>query len=248
MADLTELNFPQPPRGFKTGVILRIQDIIEAVEVDSAAFGGEGEDVFTLATISKIGVLVGVWSKSEDTLAAVQELVPTLSKYMFVHGTVVRPKYQGRGLGSYLNCDVLDGIVEHFGLAGVARTVSPANGPNLHILLNKLGYRAVKFILDCYGMGEHRLWLEKPLGYVVPQEHSEQRYGQQLAQGSIPILTEEPERLPPRFGVVSDHYEMMKHLNRGYAVVAQVRPRFVESGGTCNYLVLRQFETWQICA
>jgi ribosomal protein S18 acetylase RimI-like enzyme len=136
-------------------------DLLALVDLEAKAFGGVGEDIFTLATVAKIGSIHGIKDMGK-LVGAIEFLQQEKPHHGFIHGVVVDPSEQYSGLGTRLIKHAEKEAVEK-GNHVMECTISPTNGASLRAFVNHCGYRGVKFIPDCYGPGEHRLWITRDL-------------------------------------------------------------------------------------
>jgi GNAT superfamily N-acetyltransferase len=134
---------------------------MEVTELERLAFKGDGEDVFTIATLGKIGWL---WGAYDDGIlvGAVEVFRQRDSNKGFIHGVIVHPDAQYKGLGTRLISYSEDEALKA-GIDQIECTIAATNGASLRAFLNNSGYHASKYLPDCYGEGGHRLWVAKNL-------------------------------------------------------------------------------------
>lgn len=198
----------------------------EIIKLETAAFNGQGEDIFTLAMIAEVGWVLGAFIDAGKMAGAI-EILPTKKPGLgFVHGLIVEPQFQYNGVGGSLLKHAENNASE-FGFTDLACTISPGNGPSLNTFINKSGYQATGFQYNYYGEGEHRLWVEKHLG-STRDAFPEEGFGRLMKSG----LPEGYKHLP------EDDFESMDKLINGnqWKVQGIVRPKF--SGLSKNSLII----------
>lgn len=198
----------------------------EIIKLETAAFKGQGEDIFTLAMIAEVGWVLGAFVDAGEMAGAI-EILPTKKQGLgFVHGLIVEPQFQYNGVGRALLKYAEDRAGE-FGFTDLACTISPGNGPSLNTFINKSGYQATGFQYNYYGEGEHRLWVEKHLGSLIPP-FPEENFGQHMQV-----------KLPNGYKhIPEDDFETMDKLINGnqWTVQGIVRPKY--SGLSKNSLII----------
>lgn len=216
------------------------QDIAKVVQVESVAFGGEGEDIYTLAMIAKVGWIFAVPSPDTQNFQAAIELVPT--KYPgvgFIHGVAVNPEVQSNGqngngkqkLGTKLIAKA-ESIAKDAGMEQIDATIAPTNGASLNAFLNKSGYRATHFYPNFYGEGEHRFWVSKNINQEFREfpeaDWKRVLWNTQRHEGQHRIVHE-------------DDYTILATLlnDEGYIAIGIIRPQY--SGFDRNVLYLVKF-------
>lgn len=141
----------------------------EIVKLEKIAFGGHGEDAYTLKMIDTVGILLGAVTPKGGALVGAIEVLPiwkhTLGeKQAFIHGVLVHPDYQSQGLGSMLVEQATQKAILE-GYEVISATIAPSNGPSLKTFMNHNHYLGTAFTKDFYGPGEHRFWVSKDLHY-----------------------------------------------------------------------------------
>lgn len=129
--------------------------------LEKLAFKGNGEDIFTLATLGKIGWLWGAYDDGV-LVGAIEVFRQNDPKKGFIHGVIIHPDAQYKGLGTRLIKDA-EGKAINDGIEQMECTIAPTNGASLRAFLNNSGYQASKYLSNCYGDCEHRLWVVKNL-------------------------------------------------------------------------------------
>ena len=168
------------------------QDVGLLTDLESQAFNGQGEDVFTLRMVQEIGwVYAAMNSQLSKLLGAVEVLPARESGLGFIHGILVEPECQYHGIGAKLLTYVEKEAREN-GLSCLSCTISPTNGASLNIFINKSGYYATRFEWNYYGQNEHRLWVEKKLT-TGQNNNLEQYFGELIRSESaspdyLPVL------------------------------------------------------------
>lgn len=138
-------------------------------KLEEVAFGGHGEDVYTLKMIDTVGFVMGAISPANGELVGAIEVLPIWKaswseKQAFIHGVLVHPDYQGKGLGSALiGLATQKAFTE--GYEAIACTVSPINIASLTAFINNNHFLGLTFTKDFYGPGEHRFWVQKDKTY-----------------------------------------------------------------------------------
>lgn len=141
----------------------------ELITLEEIAFGGHGEDAYTLKMIDTVGIILGATAPVGGSLVGAIEVLPiwkhTISeKQAFIHGVLVHPDYQSHGLGSMLIEQVTQKAILE-GYETVSATIAPSNGSSLKAFLNKNHFLGTMFQKNFYGSGEHRFWVQKDVKY-----------------------------------------------------------------------------------
>ncbi len=198
----------------------------DIVNLEAAAFNGQGEDIYTLMMIAKTGWILGAFTEVAKLAGAV-EIVPSMKPgQAFIHGLIVEPQFQYNGVGAEILKHTEDRAKE-FGFQEIACTIAPWNGASLNTFINKAGYEATGFEFDCYGEGEHRLWVKKTLGSNKPS-FPEVAMGNLLSSG-----------LPEGYGALfeDDFSGLDSMLNsQEWTIQGIVRPKY--SGLPKNSLIV----------
>lgn len=211
------------------------EEIAQATEIEAKAFNGNGEDIYTLAMIAKVGWLIGYPKNPNAPIEGVLELVPSKDgESLFIHGVAVDPEKKYNGAGVKLIADAIT-VAKKEGRTKLSATIAPTNGPSINAFLNKHGFKATHFYPNFYGEGEHRLWVEKDLTadeYLFDEDNWEAFYSTQKYENQHLL-------------VADTHYAILENLinKEHYQVVGLVRPE--KSGhihSTQNLLYLVQLQ------
>lgn len=142
-------------------LITSSQGAQEITALEALVFNGEGEDIFTVVTLGKIGWMWGVRDEGQ-LIGGIEVFRQKDASKGFIHGLIVNPNYQYNGLGSQLiQYAEKQALVE--GITTLECTIATTNGASLNAFINKSGYTADQFIPDCYGEGVHRLWVSRDM-------------------------------------------------------------------------------------
>lgn len=202
------------------------KEMANLVNLESAAFKGQGEDIFTLAMIAEVGWVLGAFTEASKLTGAI-EILPTKKPGLgFIHGLIVEPEWQYKGIGGDL-LKIAEDHAKANGFDSLACTISPSNGPSLNAFINKSGFKGTEFYYDYYGPGEHRFWVEKKLDRDKP-DFDENGIGQTIKKG-----------LPSNHLFIAENdFSGLDHLlNYEHGIVnGVVRPKF--SGLSQNILVV----------
>ena len=204
------------------------QDIGLLTALESQAFNGQGEDIFTLRMVQEIGWVYTAMNSQLPKLLGAVELLQTKEPGLgFIHGILVEPECQYHGIGAEL-LKYVEEEAREIGLNRLSCTISPTNGASLNIFINKSGYQATKFEWDYYGQNEHRLWVEKQLT-TAQSNNMEQYFGELIKSKTISH---------DFLSVLDDDYSGLDealNLNNG-RLVSLVRPKY--SGFNSNCLIV----------
>lgn len=203
--------------------IVDLKGVIEVTDLEALAFSGEGEDIFTIAAIGKIGWLWGIHDNSQ-LIGAVELLRQKDPGKGFIHGVIIHPETQYKGAGTRLIRFTEEQALKN-GMNQLECTIAPTNGASLCAFLNKCGYKGEKFIRDCYGPGGHRLWVSRNLEEPVkPFDYRD-------------ILKRQAEGQPVYFVEDNDYSALEELLSRkGMEVIGIVKQH--ESGQSINLLCI----------
>jgi GNAT superfamily N-acetyltransferase len=218
------------PQGTEVKEVFSQQGLEEVLRLEALAFHGDGEDIYTLAMIAKVGWILGLSQIGSPTLEGAVELLPSRdARVGFIHGVVVDPEKKSKGIGGALIAEA-EKVARGAGMTKIEATIAPTNGASLKAFLNKSGYSATRFYPDFYGEGEHRFWVEKDLAGDKPpfDEHSWRELYQTQLYPDHHVLVPD-----------TDYSNLGELVNdRGYHAIGLIRP--ANSGHTQNLLYLVQ--------
>jgi ribosomal protein S18 acetylase RimI-like enzyme len=205
-------------------------DLQRVLNLETLAFDGQGEDIYSLAMIAKVGWILVLLQEDSQAPQGAVELVPTKDHEVgFIHGVVVNPCAQGNGAGAILIANT-ERIAREAGMRQIDATIAPTNGASLNVFLNKSGYRAVHFYPNFYGDGEHRFWVTRDISQA--QAPFDEDNWRDLYQ---------TQAYPSQHLLVPDSdYESLEQLvnEQHYQVIGVIRPS--KSGQSQNLLYLVQ--------
>lgn len=138
-----------------------VADIARVVDLENVSFHGNGEDIYTLAMITKVGWIIATKNDNEILTGAIEVLPTRNPNEAFIHGLCIREEDRGKGIGAKLMQKTLKLLEEECGIKRFSATVSPTNGPSLNILMNKNGFEGTSFYPNFYGRGEDRLFVHR---------------------------------------------------------------------------------------
>ena len=153
--------------GVKAYVLDDPGGIADVVKLERWSFGAAAEQPHILARIMRTGCLIVVKS-ADGRLYAELAVVFDTGDGLFCHGIAV-----AKGLDEVEYrvkvMTVVEDLAAKYGRKRVWTTVHPLKRPFMEANMNRLGYVGTKMLLDYYGIGDHRMVVEKTVG--TPPKH-----------------------------------------------------------------------------